>query len=233
MPITLQYGANPTVAMMMAYAGGKNAYRNKQEEEYRRLYMQQQQLQQQAQLQREHMQSQYLLALGSMGFRADQQEEAIEARQGIMNQRLEVGEVENKNTWAMRKFGIDAANAMRLRIVREQIKARKKEGPPDDPGPEGLPSQKLDDIPRVNQPERTGFPKPRLAAHGLGGRPPATRQDRVTLAAQQRTNQRRIRMGYGMDFPKAARGYLDPSTITHTEPAPYTGKEAAEDWTLW
>jgi len=178
MPITLQYGANPTVAMMAAYQGGKNAYRNKQEEEYRRLYMQQQQLQQQAQLQREHMQYQFLATQGQMGFQADQQEKAIEARQGIMNQRLEVGEVENKNTWAMRKFGIDAANAMRLRIVREQIKARKKEGPPDDPGPEGLPSQELDDIPEVDQPERTGFPKPRLAAYGLGGRPPTTAQQR-------------------------------------------------------
>ena len=95
MPITLQYGANPTVAMMAAYQGGKNAYRNKQEEEYRRLYMQQQQLQQQAQLQREHMGYQAGMALtqmqnqwGEQGERLGQERELAQRREEFDAARL-------------------------------------------------------------------------------------------------------------------------------------------------
>ena len=176
MAITLQYGANPTVAMMAAYQGGKNAYRNKQEEEYRRLYMQQQQMQQQAQLQREHLQSQYGLAAQHMGFEVGQQRERIGAEQGMLNQRMGAADIEDRNRRA-------------LDIWKWQNPPPKQPAPiaprkPGDPvlDPWGDPNFQppLQQIPQQPPPERIPLPGPQqpLAAYGLGGRPPTTAQQR-------------------------------------------------------
>ena len=253
MPITLQYGANPTVAMMAAYQGGKNAYRNKQEEEYRRLYMQQQQLQQQAQLQREHMGYQFLAAQGQMGFRADQQRKAIEAQQGIATDRLDADAANRWDQLNLERWKTQTGVVGQERVARIGAAARQKPELDDFGNPidaaELSPKDGEDGLPKLpKEPDLGPRPKPTapLAAYGLGGRPPATRQDRVTVAAQRQANARQTRMGYGVDFPMAAQGYLVPSTITHTEPAPYTGEKATydratgryraprrKDWTSW
>ena len=229
MPITLQYGANPTVAMMAAYQGGKNAYRNKQEEEYRRLYMQQQQLQQQALLQREHMGYQFLATQGQMGFRADQQQKAIDARQGMAAGRLDA----DQNRLAVQRAQhADRRNMDRWKTeqnIGAKMWAENAKGGDEelgDPGVEGGPPEqfKMTPLPELVKPE-IQQPRPPLAATGLGGYSPM--EQRILSAtkqrqqAQQRLYQRRI--GYGQDLPNGAT--YDSSTGGYLARRPRTNEE--------